>query len=426
MNLEIKNIGKIGEASVDINGITVIAGANNTGKSTIGRTLFVIFNTLNDIEEKIRAERIGSITRTVGMIWRGILGDRGFEPRVIQEEAIDIVGNIDLFRGNIEELKKRVINAIAANLGEKAKEYITEDDLDSRISHIIEVLNIPNEEIFKAVLKKKFDAEFRGQINNIFADGKGEIKLQIQKTRMEIKINNNQVESIRDKIDLSTEAVYLDDPFVLDEPLYTRVLRSGVQYLDHRDHLRTKLFDTEKEANILDEIIVNNRFDKIYSKIMEVCSGNVVKNQRRGWFSYSNGNVDTDISISNLSTGLKTFAILKMLLINGIIEDNGTIILDEPEIHLHPEWQVLFAELIVLMHKEFNTHVLLNTHSPYFLNAIEVFSAKYEVSDKCKYYLATNEGENAYVKDVTNHVEEIYHKLARPFQELENERYQNV
>ena len=33
MKLTLKNIGKIGDASVEINGITVIAGENNTGKS---------------------------------------------------------------------------------------------------------------------------------------------------------------------------------------------------------------------------------------------------------------------------------------------------------------------------------------------------------------------------------------------------------
>ena len=40
MKLTLKNIGKIWTASVEINGITVIAGENNTGKSTVGRALF--------------------------------------------------------------------------------------------------------------------------------------------------------------------------------------------------------------------------------------------------------------------------------------------------------------------------------------------------------------------------------------------------
>ena len=124
-----------------------------------------------------------------------------------------------------------------------------------------------------------------------------------------------------------------------------------------------------------------------------------------------------------MSTGLKTFAILKSLLMNSYIKTRGVIILDEPEIHLHPEWQLLFAELIVLLHKEFGLHILLNTHSPYFLNAIEVYSAKYQVADKCKYYLTENVNKLSYIKDVTDDIEAIYRKLARPLQKLENERY---
>lgn len=131
------------------------------------------------------------------------------------------------------------------------------------------------------------------------------------------------------------------------------------------------------------------------------------------------------MDIKNISTGLKTFVIIKTLLLNGSLEDNGTIVLDEPEIHLHPEWQLLFAELIVLFQKEFGMHILLNTHSPYFLNAIEVYAAKYGIADKCKYYLAKNNDNRSNINDVTSSIDEIYKILARPLQDLENERYDN-
>lgn len=83
----------------------------------------------------------------------------------------------------------------------------------------------------------------------------------------------------------------------------------------------------------------------------------------------------------------------------------------------------MFAELIVLLQKEFDVHILLNTHSPYFLNAIEVYSAKYGIDDRCKYYLASSENDISYLEDVTDNIEKIYSKLAQPLQELENERY---
>lgn len=135
-------------------------------------------------------------------------------------------------------------------------------------------------------------------------------------------------------------------------------------------------------------------------------------------------NSDKMLSVKNLSTGLKTFVILKNLLTNEVITDNGTIILDEPEIHLHPEWQLLFAELIVLLYKEFHMHILLNTHSPYFLRAIEVYAAKYGVSDMCRYYLAqVNKKGSAYIDDVTTEIDKIYAKLSKPLQQLEDERW---
>ena len=59
MKLFLKNIGKIDEASVEIDGITIIAGENNTGKSTVGRTLFSVFNSFYNIDEQIKVEQIG-------------------------------------------------------------------------------------------------------------------------------------------------------------------------------------------------------------------------------------------------------------------------------------------------------------------------------------------------------------------------------
>ena len=49
MKLKIKNIGKIEQADIEIKGITVIAGLNNTGKSTVSRSLFAMFHSFSNL-----------------------------------------------------------------------------------------------------------------------------------------------------------------------------------------------------------------------------------------------------------------------------------------------------------------------------------------------------------------------------------------
>jgi len=179
-----------------------------------------------------------------------------------------------------------------------------------------------------------------------------------------------------------------------------------------------------KMPSVVDEILADKKLANIFEKLDSVCPGEMVRTSRgMGSFAYAENNQKAKINVSNISAGLKTFAIIKTLILNGNLKEGGVLILDEPEIHLHPDWQLVFAELIVLIQKEFAMHILLNTHSPYFLKAIEVYADKHGIGEKCKFYLAENEGEVASIRDVSGEVEQIFEKFARPLQELENERY---
>lgn len=421
MKLFLKNIGKIDEVSVEIDGITIIAGENNTGKSTVGRTLFSVFNSFYNIDEQIRVERIKSVEKLIDLIYRNATNrlTRTFD---MEEIAQSIVEQIDLFRDDTKLIREEIIKSIM-QYDEYFEKHLNNSDIDGIVLRIKELLNVSDVDIFKTVLEKKLDAEFNAQISNIYAESVGAIQLQIKDENIDISIEKNNVVDVKKSISLNTEALYLDDPFVLDEPRYF-VVRDNLNYEDHRTHLRKRLLYSKKEMNAVEEIVVNNKFENIYNKIAMVCSGDIIRN-KRARFEYRRKNSDKILDIRNLSTGMKTFAILKILLQNGIIEYNGTIILDEPEIHLHPEWQLLFAELIVLINKEFSMHILLNTHSPYFLRAIQVYSAKYEVADKCRYYLSETIDDYAHISDVTDDVEKIYFKLSRPLQQLEDVRWQD-
>ena len=43
MKLKIKNVGILSKVDLEINGITVIAGENDTGKSTVSKSLYAMF-----------------------------------------------------------------------------------------------------------------------------------------------------------------------------------------------------------------------------------------------------------------------------------------------------------------------------------------------------------------------------------------------
>ena len=53
MDIELKNIALIEEGNLELKGITLIADENNSGKSTIGKTLFTTLTTLNNFENLV-------------------------------------------------------------------------------------------------------------------------------------------------------------------------------------------------------------------------------------------------------------------------------------------------------------------------------------------------------------------------------------
>lgn len=65
MRLQIKNFAAIREADIHFDGITVIAGENNAGKSTVGKILFSFFNGFYDMQEKIQSNRWQAISNKV-------------------------------------------------------------------------------------------------------------------------------------------------------------------------------------------------------------------------------------------------------------------------------------------------------------------------------------------------------------------------
>lgn len=414
MKITLNNVAKIKHAEVEIKGITVIAGENNTGKSTVGKALYAISNSFYNVKDQIYNERVENAVSILQSMMRQSFGMMSAKFIADMEDvAKNLIDNREIFLVDQSILEEHIENYMENYDGLSMQQ----EEKNKRIEYVEQLykaLAIEDDTIFMFVLRSKVDAEFCNQINNIYTEDPAEITLQINgEEDIEVTLTENFMKCNRGNISLGTEVIYLDDPYILDERIRMRPLTYS---LEHKEELKQKLIRDNKNQNLISELVTANKFEQIMDKMNRVCGGEIIRNNTNHRFSYKKKDTDKSLDMNNVSAGLKTFVILKRLLLNGNIESNGTVILDEPEIHLHPEWQLLFAELIVLIQKEFGLHILINTHSPYFLNAIEVYSEKYETLDKCKFYLSREDHNMSVIEDVSDRIEAIYEKLAKPLQ----------
>ena len=167
MILSIKNIGKIESARIQIEGITIIAGENNTGKSTVGKALFAVFNGFYNIQDQILSERIESVDRLLSFMY-GRAANRLTRNFDTEEIAKDIIFNQKLYCGKKSALKQKIIQSIL-QYDEYFKKYMDSPVIEEVSGQIQEVLGVSDEEIFKSVLEKKINVEFSSQVNNLFS-----------------------------------------------------------------------------------------------------------------------------------------------------------------------------------------------------------------------------------------------------------------
>ncbi|MEA2034265.1 MAG: AAA family ATPase [Euryarchaeota archaeon] len=137
-------------------------------------------------------------------------------------------------------------------------------------------------------------------------------------------------------------------------------------------------------ANSLDVDIKNriNASDKIpeikkyleISSLLEKCilqgninyeeADNFVKKELIYHYNSSKGNIDLDLPAS--SSLVKDLSIL-VLYLKFFSKENDLIIIDEPEINLHPKSQIQFIEILTMLVNA-GINVIITTHSPYFVD----------------------------------------------------------
>lgn len=418
MRLHLSNIGAVAQADVRLDGITVLAGENDTGKSTIGKALYAIVKSFSGLDEQIRLTRRDNVRSMVTFLLEGGLG---FSDMLTQQQR-EFADSLLALRGesvDVDDLERRMrafLDQEEAELPQSQRRGQADDRVAQTAEQLRRRLTIADARIAEQIVARVVRGEFGGQATNIYHPQCGLIDLSADQLHVAMRLDGDQRPQLQETQDgWNADITVIDDPHAVESAMLPGWFMRGVP--GHRSDLQAKLYTDAPSGDAVEEIIIDERLEQVLRSLEAITQGEIVEQERNLGFRRRGAREVLDFR--NVSDGKKAFAQLLRLLRNGSLSEGDFLVLDEPEIHLHPAWQLRFAELLVRLQREFGLTLLLSTHSPYFLNAIEAYSRRDGTDGITHYYLTQQRDGECRVRDVTGNLEMVYGLLAGPMDELE-------
>ena len=431
MKLRINNFAKIKSADFSIDGITVIVGNNNTGKSTVGKILASIFNSLVDIQKRVENAKIRRMqeeawsTVTTEIPFNTKHGLRSLYPRFLDSESKKLQ---NFLFSDDEKIQKKISDDYANYIYNRLyneNDKVDINDIKDFVFKTLKKTSTISDSMFEEqIVSVYFQKVFNGQINDIHnKDSNATVKIIVKDCSINIEFKNERVKKIIRNFNITNTATYIENPYIIDKFNQSRLFGRFNSMPILENDLLKKLFpndDENFEKKAMNLLFVEDSLKDINDVLNSIVPGDFLQKDK---FIYKKEGVDIDVN--SLSTGLKSFGIIKQLLLNGGIKNKDILILDEPEIHLHPDWQLKYAQIIVLLQKTFNLNIIITTHSSHFFEAIDVYSKIYGIRNRCNYYLSDEKEGYAEFTDVTEDSRPIFTSLVEPNLRLDEIKVQN-
>ncbi len=211
--------------------------------------------------------------------------------------------------------------------------------------------------------------------------------------RYKEKVSSKQIQLGEDDIDLLCEEKVLQ-PYYLKSSIYVNSPLFVDYHVDDEiwSDLKWKIIKASEVANVPEVLL---------DEVKAIIGGSIKEEKDLGILKlrYVSADKEIDIPIEDAATGLKTFAYLYRLIENGHITPETILVIDEPEVHLHPKWVVEFARILVHLHKQVGVKILLASHDPDMVAALQSIGEKEELGEKLNFYIAKRSEENKHQFD---------------------------
>lgn len=394
----LRNFAKVRAADVELNGITVVVGENNSGKSTVGKTLYSLCSVLSNLDERVRESKLLSVEEAYER-------SKGFRPFELTERL--------KLRFLTEELTtEKLLKVARKDTPLFFSERFLRGDLKKALmswlnafaKELERVKSIPFEQYRDAVVWDYFDSVFHSQVLPVFKEA--------GKTSLEI-VNGEHIkvgfDSSSATVGLSANpgfrVCYINGPTAMNL-LNSNCALDALEVYDREltETLR-QLADSPSSGLVGARKVANRARMKRLREVFDKVLPGSVRNRKtgKGKLSVAVPGGREPICFENLSSGLKSFVLIWHILDQGLISDGDVLILDEPEVRMHPEWQIVYAELIALLCKIFKLRILLTSHSVDFIHALKLYVRKYRLTPSLNLYKSVvNANGSADIKPVEN------------------------
>ena len=401
----LKDYKAVRDAQIELNGITVLAGENGAGKSTITRWLYYLVEVIAKYDRfvyKDLHDEISVILRNYTLGIRSIQIDNYDISSLVQKwriqaKKIDCTVDENVLRivNDAKEIVLRIADFIENNVDENGK-------LNRNFSRFMIFLdeNFQNfdKEVFVNRNVQKIDAAYQNYLLHLH---------ERSKTNIFNCIRQHYDNSLKlpKSIQISEDSVnVLEEPFVgyllgLQRAIYIDTPMAVVDE-STSNALWAKLSDLLEKKSSNETLSLEAK--KMLLRIQHLIHGSIKLKDDN--FDYEMRYVredDLDIPLREAATGIKSFAYIIRLLENGYLDKHTLLIIDEPEAHLHPQWIVEYARILVLLTKELGVRVLIASHNPDMVAAIQSISEKECLKEKVSFYQASQMG-NVYEYDYIN------------------------
>lgn len=412
-------------ADIEIDSISVIAGVNGTGKSTISKWLYYMVCGMTEYIVACRKNILNAaltITTSTAINLAELRHEQGKLNNMeslllsLDVEALDYDQRLETsFKLFLEDMNADLQYLLEARKDESEKNRILKALLKSydksyiisehkqTVSDIIRYTRETFEkwfEQYKQAVSRRNSEQLRRQIIKTFKE-QNAFPEHIGLCEEEVPLYNNDTFAIPLML---KRAIYIDSPMTLSEQSDGS---KGVMW-----HRLTELVKSEnhneKVSSFVDEIntVIGGKIGYAIDPITKV--SNVTYTLTTG----------ERIRIANAATGVKSFAYIIRLLECGALDDSALLIIDEPEAHLHPQWIVDYARILVILAKEYGVKIVLASHSSMMVSAIKYIAEKQELPRVIFYNAEEVDGKYNFVCQ-GNDIEDIFHSFNISYDKLD-------